>query len=163
MTRTGKTVGDDVLWSALVNHENAFFAARAAFMSGAADRISVLRSALLSVAERGAALRLLKALPVTERQALFEELISLASVGHGDVHLVRAAICSIPVDWTLSRVEAAAEPLLRNGTYEEYRRLLELYIELDPALTRRLAERATRHADADIREAGEDFLARLGA
>jgi len=163
MTPPPEVADDQALWRALVDRENAFYSARAAFMSGAAGRVAVLRSALRSAAERGTALRVVSILPVAERQALFDDLVRLASVGHADVQLVRDAILSLPPDWALARLEAAAEPLLRDGTDEEYRRLLELYIEMDPAVTRRLAHRAAQHADPHVREAGEDFLARLGA
>jgi hypothetical protein len=163
MTQPPDATRDEALWRALVDREKAFYAARAAFMSGATDRVAVLRSALRSAAERGTALRVLPLLPVAERQALFDDLVRLASVGHADVQLVRDAILSLPRDWTLTRLEAAAEPLLQDGTDEEYRRLLELYVQIDPTLTRQLAARAVRHTDEHVREAGEDFLARLGA
>jgi hypothetical protein len=45
--------------------------------------------------------------------------------------------------------------------YEEYRRLLELYIQIDTDITKRLALRASLSNIEDIREAGEDFLALL--
>jgi hypothetical protein len=47
--------------------------------------------------------------------------------------------------------------LLENGTYEEYRRLLELYIDIDLSVGQRLVKRALEHEDPDIREAGEDM------
>ena len=50
-----------------------------------------------------------------------------------------------------------AEPLLQDGTDEEYRRLLELYIDIDRELTQRLAGRALQHDEPDIHEVGEDF------
>ena len=61
---------------------------------------------------------------------------------------------------TLSQqdMEALAEPLLADGTDDEYRRFLELYSELDNDLARKLAQRAAQHIDLHVREAGEDFL-----
>ena len=47
--------------------------------------------------------------------------------------------------------------MLADGTDEEYRRLLELYINIDDHLTEKLVKRALQHEDEDIREAGEDF------
>src|SRR6266516_3011384 len=88
MTQPPEIARDEALWRALVDRERGFYAARADFMSGAADRVAVLRSALRSVAERGTALRVLPILPLAERQALFEDLVRLASVGHADVQLV---------------------------------------------------------------------------
>jgi len=163
VTQPAEIGPDEVLWRALVDREKGFYAARAGFMSGAADRVAVLRSALRSVAERGTALRVLPILPLAERQALFEDLVRLASVGHADVQLVRDAIDSLPREWTVARLEGAAEPLLHDATDEEYRRLLELYVAMDDGITRRLAERASQHPDEHVREAGHDFLARLSA
>ncbi len=41
---------------------------------------------------------------------------------------------------------------------DTYRRLLELYSQIDQNLTLRLARRAAAHSDPDTREAGEEFL-----
>lgn len=150
---------DAALWQALVQAEGAFYGARAAFVTGAQDRVEVLRGALRSVAGRGTALRLLPLLPEAERMAVFDDLVAVASVGHADVQLGRNVILSLPRQWVLERIERVADPLLRGGDEEEYRRLLELYREIDPDLTRRLARRATEHENSDVREAGEDFLA----
>ncbi len=154
---------DRALWAAVVESKGRFTATRAAFMTGATDRVAVVRAALGTASQRGTALRVLRLFSVAERQDLFDELVRLASVGHADVALSREAILSLPRDWVLANVDAHAEPLLRDGTDEEYRRLLELYVLLDPDLTRRLATRAAAHHDEDVREAGEDFLERLGA
>ncbi len=154
-------LSDEALWAAVVQAEGRFLAARMAFLAGAGDRVGVLRAALRTAAQRGAALRLVPFCSLAERQLLFDDLIRLCSVGHSDVLLCREVIRSLPRDWVLNRVERAAEPLLATGGEEEHRRLLELYADLDAGLTRRLAERAARHEDPDVREAGTDFLRRL--
>jgi len=64
-----------------------------------------------------------------------------------------------PHDWLLENIEQYAAPLLAYDDDEEYRRLLELYSLIDRDLTLKLARRAAEHADSDIREADEDFLA----
>ena len=64
---------------------------------------------------------------------------------------------SFPKMWLLENIEKSAEPLLQDGTDEEYRRLLELYIDIDRELTQRLARRALQHDEPDIHEVGEDF------
>jgi hypothetical protein len=149
---------DEALWAAVVQAEGRFFAARVAFLTDAGNRVDALRAALRTAAQRGTALRVLPFCSPAERQLLFDDLLRLCSVGHSDVLLCREAILSLPRDWVLARVERAAEPLLSAGGEEEYRRLLELYAELDTGLTRRLADRAARHEDPDVREAGTDFL-----
>jgi hypothetical protein len=152
---------DGALWKAVVQAEGRFIAARMAFLANAEDRVGVLRGALHTAAQRGTALRLLPYCQPAERQELFGVLLRLSSVGHRDVLLCREAILSLPRGWVLDRIESAAEELLSDGGEEEYRRLLELYAELDAGLTRRLAERAARHPDQEVREAGADFLRRL--
>ncbi len=100
-------------------------------------------------------------LNLTERMRLYGDLVFLASFAHGSIQAVRHLILSLPHDWVLQTLEQEAEPLLRGGTYDEYRRFLELYELLDRDLTLRLARRAAAHSDPDIREAGEDYLAEL--
>jgi hypothetical protein len=130
------------------------------FLSQDADRIDVLRAALRGP-ERNTAIRVLPKLPQSELQQLFDELIFLASFSHGALNIVRQLIVSLSRAWVLNHIQDVAEPYLANGTYDEYRRLLELYIELDHHLTVHLARRAAAHNDIDIREAGEDFIKRL--
>ncbi|GET38203.1 hypothetical protein [Microseira wollei] len=87
---------------------------------------------------------------------MLSNLVDLASISHSDIEICRQGILSLPKTWLLENLEKIAEPLLKNGTDEEYRRLLELYIQIDRELTERLAKRA-QHEDSDIREVGEDF------
>lgn len=96
-----------------------------------------------------------------ELQELFPELIFLSSFIHGQIQDVRNAVLRLPNEWLLEHIEKTSEPILKNGDYEDYRRLLELYNLIDPKLTRKLAERATANSDPDIKEAGDDFLEKL--
>jgi hypothetical protein len=126
--------------------------------------IAGLRAALHDPTRRRDALESLARLTVEERERFFADLVELASVGHADVDAVRAQILRLPRAWVLAHIEASAERLLDGAEpWEEHRRLLELYAELDPELAHRLAARAAKHADPDVREAGADFLARLRA
>lgn len=153
--------GDRALWRDLVEAEGNFLAARHSFVRAAANPVAILRDALHRPSERGIALRLLRSLPTKDSLGLFDDLVELASVGHADISLARELIVRMPRDWVLSNIEATAQPLLLGATDEEYRRLLELYILLDPNLTMQLASRAAASQDEDIREAGADFLDRL--
>jgi hypothetical protein len=145
------------LWHQFREKEISYLQTRQNFLYHSIDRIAVLKKALQNPSERGTALRLLEYLDVEERQILFNDLVDLASVSHSDIALVRQVILSLPKDWLLANIEASAEPLLENGTYEEYRRLLELYIDVDRYVGRRLVNRALEHEDPDIREVGEDM------
>jgi hypothetical protein len=148
-----------VLWQRLVESHRSFLAASADFFRVGVDRVELLRHALRS-SERTTALALARYLSLEDRQNLFAEWVFLASFAHGSVQVARDMILSLPRDFVLANVEQVAEPLLADGTYDEYRRLLELYDLLDGSLMRKLARRAAAHPDPDIREAGEDFLAK---
>lgn len=145
------------VWSRLVQSHKAFSEASREFLSGSFDRVIVIRNAL-GGHDKHTAIYVLRSLKPSELQELFDILVFHASYSHGAIGSIRDAILSLPRDWVLARIEEVAEPLLTNGTYDEYRRLLELYTLLDPMLTQRLAERAVQNPDPDIREAGEDFL-----
>jgi hypothetical protein len=151
---------DDALWQELVEKDLAFNRASRAFLTEAANRAAVLRDALRGP-DRGTALFVAPCLKIEELKELFGPLVFLASFSHGSIGAVRDLIRSLPREWVLERIEQEAEPLLREGTYDEYRRFLELYEELGaPDLVRRLALRAAAHADPDVREAGEDYLSK---
>ena len=145
------------LWHHLVERELAYIQTRQEFLKNCTDRMAFIKKALHNPTERGTALRLIEYLKIEERQSLFNELVDLASVSHSDIELCRQAILSLPKTWLIENIEKSTEPLLKDGTDEEYRRLLELYIQIDRELTERLAKRALKHENPDIREAGEDF------
>ena len=130
---------------------------RQEFLRGCTDRVAAIQKGLQNPGERGTALRLFFYLSLSERQSLLDELVDLASVGHSDIELCREAILSLPKGWLLEHIECSVESLLADGTDEEYRRLLELYVRIDDRLTEKLVKRALQHEDIDVREAGEDF------
>lgn len=156
---TGSQAERDVeVWGQLVEAHSTFLAASAAFFAEGTDRVSLVREALHLGRDKLTACHVLRQMKPRELEALFDVLVEWASTGHAMVHVFREAIVSLPRDWVLERIEGAAEPYLRTGTYDEYRRFLELYRELDDKLALKLARRAAAHPDEDIREAGEDFL-----
>jgi hypothetical protein len=148
---------DTEVWHKVFEKEIAYIQARQDFLNNCTDRIGLIKKALHNPTERGTALRLIAYLKLEERQSLFDDLVDLASVSHSDIELCRKAILSLPKTWVLANIEKSAEPLLQDGTDEEYRRFLELYIDIDRELAQRLALRALQHDDPDIHEVGEDF------
>jgi hypothetical protein len=149
----------ELLWGRLVEAELDASKAFRAFFSEGVDRVPWVRHGLRSGGmDRSAALRFFSYLTGAEQQQLFPDLVFLASSAHGSIDFVRDLILSLPRDWVLNNIEREAEPHLREGTYDEYRRFLELYELLDVGMTQRLARRAAVHSDPDIREAGEDYL-----
>ena len=152
---------DTELWHKVFENEIDYIQSRQDFLNNCTGRIRLIKKALHNPTERGTALRLIEYLNLEERQSLFDDLVDLASVSHSDIELCRKAILSLPKTWLLANLEKSAEPLLKDGTDEEFRRLLELYIDIDRELTQRLALRASQHNDPDIREVGEDFQSYL--
>lgn len=150
------TERDAALWRDFVAAHRALIMARMALHGPDVDRVALLRRALRD-GEQATAVEMMGTLQPAELQQLFDELVFL-SLSHGYALKARDLIGSLPRDWVLSHIEEAAEVHLREGTYDEYRRILELYAVLDDDLTRRLARRAIEHRDSDIREAGADFI-----
>jgi hypothetical protein len=157
MQMISSTEQDQQLWQKFVNQANAYDQSRQIFFQQCKDRIKIIKTALHHPNQRRVALMFFEYLNETERQGLFDDLIDLASVGHSDIELVRQVMLSFPHNYLLTQIEASAEIVLENGTDEEYRRLLELYLEIDISLVRRLIDRALKSSDPDIYEVGEDF------
>ncbi len=152
---------DVELWNRVVKTEGAFIQARMSLFSEAKAMIELVRQALHRPTERATALGIAKLLSAQQRQALFPDLLSLASVGHGLTGASRDIILSLPRDWVLSAIDKTAEPILEQGGYEEYQRLLELYSELDRDIALRLAQQAVTHPNPEVQETGRDFLRKL--
>lgn len=153
---------DIAIWHRVVETHKAFALASREFLSEGVDRVGLIRHALRSE-DKMTAIYLLAHLETSELAQLFNDLVFQASFSHGAIQLVRKTILSLPRDWVMANIEEAAEPLLQGGTYDEYRRLLELYVELDHDLALKLARRALAQADENIREAGEDFMRKLSS
>lgn len=151
---------DSQIWEHLVASYKRYFSALHEFSSDGVDRVALIRNALRGV-DRPVALRLAQHLKEVEHLQLFDSYVCGASSGHSDLEGFRELILRLPRDWVIERIETAVDPHLADGTFDEYRRFLELYIDLDRVLTLKLAKRAAAHSDPDIREAGEDFLQKL--
>ncbi len=149
------------LWDQVSKSYKAFSLALMKFLASDVDRVEIMKKELLGH-DRPTAIYLLRFLSQEELLQLFNELVYLSSFSHGSIEVIRQIILSLPRDWVLSNIEQVAEPILEHGSYEEYRRLMELYLKLDRNLTVELAHRATKKEDSDIKEAGQDFLALLG-
>ena len=144
-------------WHKLVESETVYIENRQNFVRDCTNKIAIFQKALHTPTERGTALRLIEYLKTEERQLLFDDLVDLASVSHSDIQLCRQAILGLPKSWLIENIETSTAQILKNGTDEEYRRLLELYIEIDLGLAGRLAKQALEHQDPDVCEVGEDF------
>jgi hypothetical protein len=153
---------DVAVWERLAEADSAYLAAAREFYSEEVDRVALVRWALRKGRCVQTVCRVLKYMSIPELERLFDVLVEWASTGHGLIQVFRDAILRLPRDWVVANIEATAEPFLRQGTDDEYRRFLELYLDLDRDLTAKLARRAAVHPDEDIREAGNDYLETLG-
>lgn len=152
---------DKAIWNRLAESHRMFALASQEFLSEGVDRVTLIRSALKG-RDKHTAIYMLPYLKVEDLKQLFNELIFLASFAHGAIQAIRDVILSLPREWVLAHIEEAAGPLLQDESDinidDTYRRLLELYSQIDQNLTLRLARRAAAHSDPDTREAGEEFL-----
>ena len=148
---------DQSLWIEISSSYKQLLLALQDFLSEGFDRIGLIKPRLRGK-DRNTAIFLLTYLSENELIQLFDDLIFLSSFSHRSIKIIRDIIASLPRTWVLSEIEKTAEPILSEGDYGEFRRFLELYIELDYSLTLRLAKRAKQNDDPDIKEAGEDFL-----
>jgi hypothetical protein len=147
------------LWSEYVRTRKQVDIAKHRLFTEARSMIpELIRRSLKDPGERLYALEVAGMLPVEERKELLPDLLAVAS--YAGAHMVRARelILSLPRDWLMQNIEVASAPLLEHGDAEEFRRILELYSQLQPALAVRLAQVASTHTNQDVRSAGEDFI-----
>jgi hypothetical protein len=152
---------DELLWKEFVDAYNAFTLASLEFYSKAIQKVALVKSGIRNPTQRQAALRVAEDMKLEEKQELFSELLEVACFYHGLTQFAQKIILSLPHDWLLENIERYAEPILQRDDYEEYRGLLHLYVKIDTNLTKKLVERALKHDNLDIREAGEDFQKKL--
>jgi hypothetical protein len=148
---------DSNLWREIFKADQKYVLDALGFWNEVTDKTSILHQALLLPHQRGAALRLLLLLDDELKKGLFQTLVDLASVGHSDIGLCRLVIKSISPAWVKQNIEVIASNLLDSGGDEEYRRLAELYQDIDKSMLARLVERALKHSDEMVREVGVDF------
>jgi hypothetical protein len=153
---------DAKIWEQLSDSYRAYSLAMAKFWANDVDRVTLIKYALEHGDNIATAFHIAQFLSVPELQDLFGEWVEWAMQSHGYQEATHALIQKLPRDWVRANIATYAEPLLREGTYDEYRRLLELYAYLGEIdLERRLALRALQSSDTDIKEAGQDTLAKL--
>jgi hypothetical protein len=148
-----------VRWDDLLLVERDCFARIIALWNKLPNKEEVLIRALQSPEQRVTALRLLLVLGEDDlKKKAFAALVKLASAGHGDIGICRTLIKSMPRDWVQQNLEVHARPVLEGpDPGEEYRRIAELYAEIDRSLLRRHVDGALRHPDPEVREVGTDF------
>ena len=135
MSKNAIPEADKALWRNYVDAEHKFISTRMKLFKESRSLVELIRAGLSNPIERTAAINVAGQLGLEQLQQLFNELLELASFSHGQTANIHRLILSLPHDWLLSNIEAYAEPILRNGTYEEYRGFLTLYNQIDNGLT----------------------------
>lgn len=147
----------DTIWHRLVESHLVFSQALKDFFTEGVDRVSLMRDAFRQ-GDIATALYVAPHMATNELLLLFNELVYI-STSPGFAAAARNIILSLPKEWVVSNIEKATEPILQQeATENEFRRILELYSQLDYQLAYKLAQKAINHPDEDIKEAGEDFL-----
>lgn len=160
--RNGQPSDDDVaLWREYLKAEQERWRVRRELFTNCSSLVELVRAGLHDPGQRPSALGVAALLEDDERKELFSELLAIAISFSGSTIDARDLILSLPKEWVLANIEAAAEPLLRNGDYGDYRGLFQVYTRLDRSLADKLAHRAAADSDEDIKEAGQDFLENL--
>ncbi len=147
---------DTVIWKRLVNSYLDLSQALKEFFSQGRERVSLVREGFAQ-GDIPAALYVSRYMAVSELCQLFNELIHI-SISPAYAGTAREIILLLPKEWILSHIEEVVEPILQHDTEEEFRRIFELYLNLEKTLAYRLAERAINHPNKEIKEAGEDFF-----
>lgn len=149
------------LWRNVIDAHYASLAAQRRFVTSVRDPVPIFERALADPRERGLALTFLKQQPDHVRLKMLDQLLDLALVGHREIGLVREVLLAMPRNDVSAAIARRQDEMLRDASEEEYRRLLELLEQVDIDACRMLAERAVRHKNEDVREAGSDFLERI--
>lgn len=86
-------------------------------------------------------------------------LLSLAcqASNSANIQLGRNGLASIPRNWLLSNIEREAQLLLDMDDEWEYRRLAEVYFELDVNLSKKLARLGQESKNEEVVEAATDL------
>jgi hypothetical protein len=151
-----------IVWQRLVESHRAYSRASHDFLADKAERVELLRKALRGK-DRDVALAVAPSLTTDELKQLFSEWVNLARCAHSPFKPAWDVILSLPREWVLQHIEPEVDAILRDEEEDDYWMFLQLYERLDRDLTLQLARRAAAHANPDIRELGEDCLARLSA
>lgn len=156
-------IKDREMWQRFVTAYQELSDATYNFQKEGINRVSLVKGALRQGShwEKLAAMYIAPYLQKDEIKELFDELLPLVTVGQGSLASVWEAVLSLPAEWLVTNIERVAEPILCQGDLEDYACLLALYSRIDPELTLRLARRAAQHSDFDIREQGNDYLAKF--
>lgn len=97
-------------------------------------------------------------LSIGKRKEIFPDLVAYASYTHGFTEASRNLILSLPREWVLSNIEKIADPILKNGGYEEYSAILALYKLISPSIFNSLINYCASSDNSELREAASNYI-----
>jgi len=90
---------------------------------------------------------------------LIPTLLRLALSVHGLTESARSCLAQLPSDAVIEAAVVAESDVIRNGDYEEYACLFEIWRTLGQAeRAARLAQQASKDSNEDVRDVGISFL-----
>jgi hypothetical protein len=147
---------EEEFWQHMLSAYMKYVEKSGEFFQSNLDRVKILREGF----QRGdtpVVLDLASGLDVSELIQLLPELLYI-STAPGYARKAREIILSMPQEWLLLNVEEAAESIMKANDEEDFRRLFELYLEIDHELAEKFSERVLNHSDEYIRDIGQDFV-----
>jgi hypothetical protein len=147
---------EEKFWQDMISAYMKYVEKSGEFFQSKLDRIKILREGI----QRGdtpVVLDLASGLDVSELIQLLPELVYI-STAPGYARKAREIILSMPHEWLLLNLEEVAESIMTTNDEEDFRRLFELYLEIDRELAVKLTNRILNHADEYIREIGHEFV-----
>ena len=151
-----RAIGDLRLWDAYCAAEAALINSRMRLAREAADLPAVVREAL-GGADRGPALRLLADSPVESSVPHLDRLVRLACVSHREIELSRLLVAKLHARGYRNEIARVVDDVLATGGGDEFRRVAELYAQIDPSSLRAHLDKCTQSSDSEVREVGADF------
>ncbi len=151
---------DNPDWQKVVAAYDAYIQARGEFFrnTNIEERLEILRQKLSS--REWVALDIIQRMAIEQKKQFFDIFVEIASdtQEYSWANFSFELILSLPKEWLLENIERHVDPMLKNGTYDEYVSFLSLYANVDRDLTIKLAHRALEHDDPEVRKLGKDYL-----
>jgi hypothetical protein len=162
ISRLGSFILDTLEMSALCTSTRVIIARRA---QNGDDLVMAIKASLLG--NTSAAAAALEDFPLLRSESAVELIptpLRLALSVHGLTESARSCLARLPSAAVVEAAVTIETDVIRNGDYEEYACLIEIWRALDHTeRALRLAERASKESNEDVRDVALSFLQAHGA
>lgn len=148
---------DTEVWREYCAAEHELVKLRMKLVKEAANLPALIDKALQRVNDRGTALRLLLALPLDASIPHLDTLVRLSCTCLRDIESSRALVRRLYEAGHKDGIVRAVNEILLSGGEDEFRRVAELYSEIDMSLLRDHLEKCAQNPDPCIQEISADF------